>query len=258
MTLAAGLFGSFDIGVDGVGSEATFLEVGDSIASDSAGVIYVGDRNGVRRIGTDNATSLLAGSPFVPGAVDGNAATARFKEVFGLAAGAGGDVFVGDGLNHAVRRIDVAGNVTTYAGVMGQNALVDGAIGLARFRFPGQMAFAPDGALYVADSASATTTAGQVGVIRRVAPDGASVSTLTGVSLAGAFAVDAAGTLYYGSTSGLMMLPLGGSISLVIPRGNAIVFGPDPSVVGIDGIAILGPQQLVVLSGGQILKVTLP
>lgn len=258
VTLAAGLFGSFDIGVDGVGSEATFLDVGSAIASDSAGVLYVGDRNGVRRIGAGNVTTLLAGSPAEPGAVNGNAATARFNEVFGLAAGSGGIVYVGDAVNHAVRRIDAAGNVSTIAGVIGQNALIDGGIAAARFRFPGQLAFASDGALYVADSTHATTTAGQVGVIRRIAPDGSSVSTIAGVSLAGAFAIDAAGTLYYGSTAGLMTLAPGGTATLVIPRGSAIVLGSNPTVGGIDGLAVLGAKQLVVLSSGQILMVTLP
>jgi sugar lactone lactonase YvrE len=258
VTLAAGLVGSFGIGVDGVGSEASFLDVGNTITSDSAGVLYVGDRNGVRRIGAGNATTLLAGSPFEAGALDGNAATARFSEVFGVAVGSGGNVFVGDAINHAVRRIDPAGNVSTYAGVIGQNGLVDGAIAVARFRFPGQLAFAPDGALYVADSLSATVTAGQNGVIRRIAPDGASVSTVAGVSLAGAFAVDAAGTLYYGSSSGLMRLPLGGASTLLIPRGNAIVLGSQPSIGGIDALAVLGAKRLVILSGGQILQATLP
>ena len=258
VTLAAGLFNSFDVGVDGTGSEAQFLEPGDSIASDGAGGVYASDRYAVRRIGAGNVTTTVAGNAFVPGAVDGSAAVARFGAVFGLAAGAGGSVFVSDGINHAVRRIDAAGNVGTYAGVLGQNALVDGVIAVARFRFPGTLALGPDGALYVADSTSASTTAGQVGVIRRIAPDGASVSTVAGVALAGSFTVDSAGSLFYGSTAGLMKLTAGGVSSLVVPRGPAIVLGASPQIVGVDAIAVLGPNQLVLLSGQKILKLSLP
>ena len=260
VTLAAGLYHSFvGSSLDGTGSEAQFVEPGYALASDAAGVIYAGDRYAVRRISTGNVTTTLAGSALTAGAVNGAGAAARFGSVFGVAVGAGGNVFVGDSVNNVVRRIDAAGNVTTYAGVFGQSASVDGAIAVARLRFPGQLAVAPDGALYVADSDAASVSP-QNATIRRIAPDGSSVSTIAGVSLVGAFTIDAAGTLYYGSAGGLMKLPLGGTSSVVIPRGpgNAVVLGANPGLGGVEGIAVLGPNQLVILSGQQILKATLP
>ena len=260
VTLAAGLYHSFfGSSLDGTGSEAQFAEPGYTLTSDSTGVLYVGDRYAVRRVSATNVTTTLAGSALTAGAVDGAGAAARFGAVFGLAVGTGNNVFVGDTVNNVVRRIDAAGNVSTYAGAFGQSASVDGAIGVARFRFPGQLAFAPDGALYVADNDAASVSP-QNAVIRRIAADGTSVSTLPGVALAGAFAVDAAGTLYYGSTGGLMKLPLGGVPSVVIPRGpaNAVVLGANPGLGGVDGIAVLGTNRLVILSGQQILIATLP
>ena len=260
VTLAAGLYQSFPgSSLDGTGSEAQFVEPGYALTSDGAGVIYAGDRYAVRRISTGNVTTTLAGSALTAGAVNGAGAAARFGSVFGLAVGAGSIVFVGDAANNVVRRIDAAGNVTTYAGVFGQSASVDGAVAVARFRFPGQLAVAPDGALYVADSDAASVSP-QNASIRRIAPDGSSVSTIAGVSLVGAFTIDAAGTLYYGSAGGLMRLPLGGTSSVVIPRGpgNAVVLGANPGLGGVEGIAVLGPNQLVILSGQQILRATLP
>ena len=260
VTLAAGLYHSFfGSSLDGTGSEAQFGEPGYSLTSDSTGVLYVGDRYAVRRVSATNVTTTLAGSALTAGAVNGAGAAARFGAVFGLAVGTGNNVFVGDTVNNVVRRIDAAGNVSTYAGAFGQSASVDGAIGVARFRFPGQLAVGPDGALYVADNDAASVSP-QNAVIRRIAADGTSVSTLPGVALAGAFAVDAAGTLYYGSTGGLMKLPLGGVPSVVIPRGpaNAVVLGANPGLGGVDGIAVLGTNRLVILSGQQILIATLP
>ena len=99
------------------------------------------------------------------------------------------------------------------------------------------------------------------GTVRKVSSDGASVATLPipANSDVTAVAVDAAGTLYYGSnTHGLMMLPPGGTPSTVIPHGAYVVLGANPNLGTIDGIAVLGPKQLVVLSSGQILKATLP
>jgi sugar lactone lactonase YvrE len=246
VTLASGLVGGPNAPLDGIGSAAQWSLPG-SIASDGAGVLYAADSFGVRRIGTDNATTVLAGSPAEFGAADGNASTARFNGVSGLAIGPDGNIFVS--ANNAIRRIDLAGNVSTYAGLIGASARVDGPLATARFQAPGTIGFAPDGALYVID--------GLGGVIRRVAPDGSSVSTLP-ITGASTLAVDAAGTIYYGSTYGLMVQPVGGTPSILIPQGASIVLGTNPSLLNVDALAILGPKQLVVLSGSQILKVTLP
>jgi sugar lactone lactonase YvrE len=248
VTLAAGLTGGQGAPIDGVGSEAQFASLGYAIATDSAGVLYVSDASGLRRIDNGNATTTPAGSVTSFGALDGNGATARFNRIFGLAAGPGGVVYAGDAGNAAVRKIDAAGNVTTYAGVMGQSASVDGPIATARFRAPGSLALAPDGSLYVGD-----------GSLRRIAADGSSVST---IAAAGGqvikLAVDAAGTVYYSDPSGLHMLPQGGTSTLLIPIGAVTVLGTNPHLFGIDGLAVLGPKQLVILGGSQILVATLP
>ena len=261
VTLAAGLVSGQSNSVDGVASEAQFTRVG-RIVSDPAGVLFAIDNFSVRKIGLDNAVTLLAGAPTEFGAVDGNAANARFNgNAFnnrtGLAFGPGGNLFMGDAGNSAVRRIDPAGNVTTVAGALGQSGIADGPIATARFRLPGGMAFTPDGALYVIDGVNT----GQTGILRRIAPDGASVSTLPVPLVSGftgSIASDAAGTLYYGTTQGLTALPLGGVPSLLIPQGIAVVLGSSPQLLNVEGLAILGPKQLLILSGGQILVATLP
>ncbi|GAB4560059.1 MAG: hypothetical protein Tsb007_22810 [Rhizobacter sp.] len=255
VTLAAGLTAGPGPGsvIDGLGSAAQFNVAFAAIASDSAGVLYLGDNYGVRRIALDNTTTLLAGSRTDPGAVDGNAVTARFMGIRGVAVKPAGDVYVADSSN-TIRRVDAAGAVSTYAGVMGQGGSTDGPVATARFTLPGPMAFAPDGSLFVVDKIAGN------GVIRRIAPDGASVSTvaLPADSQVTALAVDATGTLYYAGYPGLMRLPPGGTPSVLVPRGAGVVLGANPSVGDVDGIAVLAPGQLVVLSGGQILRVTLP
>jgi hypothetical protein len=255
VTLAAGLVtGPTSFGViDGVGSAAQFNSGFAAIASDNAGVLYVGDSFGVRRIALDNTTTLLAGSRTDPGAVDGNATAARFTGIRGVAVKPGGDVFVADSSN-AIRRVDAAGNVSTYAGVMGQSGSTDGPVATARFTTPGPMAFAPDGSLYVVEKTAID------GIIRKISSDGASVSTVAipANSSVTAIAMDASGALYYGGNSGLMQLLPGGTPSVLIPNTLGVTVGTNPTVAAIDSIAVLGPKQLLVLSLGQILKVTLP
>ncbi len=256
VTLAAGLTagpGAVDM-LDGVGSAAQFASETAAIASDSAGVLYLGDNYGVRRIAPDNSTTLLAGSRSTAGGIDGSAGNARFGAIWGLAVRPNGELVVGDG-NNAVRLIDSAGNVSTYAGALGSSGSADGASASARFTAPRQVAFAPDGSLYVVDRSVSDAT------IRKVSADGSTVSTLPlpANSQVTALAVDAAGTLYYGSnTTGLMRLPAGGTPSVLVPHGAGVQLGANPTLWNIDGIAVRGAGQLVVLSSGQILLVTLP
>jgi sugar lactone lactonase YvrE len=260
VTLAAGLTAgpAPDGSIDGVGSAAQFSSSFAAVASDSAGVLYVGDSFGVRRIALDNTTTMLAGSRTEAGAMNGNASSARFRGIRGVAVKPGGtDVFVADSSN-TIRRVDAAGNVSTYAGALDESASLDGPIATARFTTPGPLAFAPDGSLFVVES-----TVGVDGVVRKISSDGTSVTTLPipAHSEVTAIAVDAAGTLYYGGYFGLMMLPAGGTPSVLIPNGATIVFGTganNTSVSTIDSIALIAPKQLCVLSTGQILKVTLP
>ena len=253
VTLAVGLTGGLSGHVDGVGSEAQLGGRRSSMVSDGAGNFYIAEGSAVSRIGTDNSLAVLAGAVTDFGAVNGNAATARFNNAVGLAIGPNGDVFVGDAGNNAIRRIDAVGNVSTYAGVMGQSAGVDGPIAAARLVFPGQIAFGPGGALYFFDGSLN-------GVIRRVAPDGQSVSTVVngGVLANGSLAVDAAGTLYFGADSGLYQLPLSGTATRLIPQGGAVVLGSSPALLKVDALVVLAPKQLLIASGGQLLVATLP
>ena len=117
---------------------------------------------------------VLAGDG-TPGFRDGRTSRARFSDPFGVAVAADGTIFVADaGIAHAIRRITPAGFVTTLAG--GGRGFVDGHGAVARFDTPSGLALAPDGTLYVADTAN--------NAIRRITPAG-DVSTLAGDSVAG-------------------------------------------------------------------------
>ena len=244
VSLAAGLAGNFAGPVDGAANEAQFVNLGP-VASDAAGALYVTDNYAVRRIGTDNVVTFVAGSYTDVGNNDGSATTARFFSMNGIAVGPGGNVFVAD--HNAIRRIDGAGNVTTYAGVVGQAAIVDGPVATARFQFPTTLAFAPDSTLYVHDGS----------VIRRISADGATVSQLAVNDVEGGLAVDAAGTVYYGSATGLAMVTVGGTRTLLIPKGPTTL-GASPALPNVFGIAILGPKRLVIQTGFDRLIATLP
>lgn len=104
--------------------------------------------------------------------LDGAADHAYFNKPAGLAADGKGNVYVADAGNHAIRKIDTQGQVTTIAGD-GVQGFQDGKGKEARFNAPEDVAAAQDGTIYVADTLNH--------VIRKIAVSG-EVSTLNGRS----------------------------------------------------------------------------
>lgn len=83
--------------------------------------------------------------------IDGPRDEAVFQRPSGLALDAEGNVYVADSGNHAIRKIDPDGNVTTVAG-NGVLGFADGKGSEARFHSPMGVAIGQDGLLYVADT----------------------------------------------------------------------------------------------------------
>lgn len=113
-----------------------------------------------------HTVSTVAGSRH--GLADGAGAEARFRGPMGLAH-AHGALYVADVGNHAIRRIDASGRVTTFAG--GTQGFADGVGKAARFSYPRDVAADAAGNLYVADATNRR--------IRKITPDGR-VTTLAG------------------------------------------------------------------------------
>ena len=133
---AAGQTGSSD----GAGGSARFNGP-YAVAVDGAGNVYVADffNATIRKITATGTVSTLAGFAGQPGLTDGFAGSARFNQPYGVAVDGGGNVFVADTYNRAVRKITAAGSVTTLSGPN------------ARFYYPQGIAVDGGGNLYVAD-----------------------------------------------------------------------------------------------------------
>ena len=132
--------------LDGAGRAARFNgPVG--VAVDREGIVYVADtyNDRVRRIGKDGMVTTLAGGAS-PGSVDGAGMAAAFDTPSAIAVAKGGELYVADTGNDAVRRIGRDGVVSTLA------SPVD-ADGRALLRRPVALALTHDGFLYVGGGA---------------------------------------------------------------------------------------------------------
>ncbi|MEC5145122.1 hypothetical protein [Chitinophaga sp. 212800010-3] len=104
---------------DGQGVLAQFnFTTNTGLATDAAGNIYVADINNhcIRKITPAGAVTTFAGSPGVQGKTDGTGTGALFDHPAGVATDAGGNVYVADSWNWAVRKITPAGVVSTVLG----------------------------------------------------------------------------------------------------------------------------------------------
>jgi streptogramin lyase len=107
------------------------------IAMDGAGYLYVADlyNHRIRKIDPSGMVSTVAGSG-VAGFVNGTAISARFNSPLDLTMDNAGNLIVDDKGNHAIRKIDPSGVVSTIAGT-GVPGFADGQGSSAQFDNPG-------------------------------------------------------------------------------------------------------------------------
>jgi len=146
-----------------------------AVAVDSAGNVYVADsgNNSISKLTSAGAVTTLAGRPGTFGSANGTGNAARFNQPSGVALDSAGNIYVGDTLNHTIRKVTPAGVVTTLAGQAGSSGGANGAGPAARFDQPWGVAVDSAGNVYVGDSWNHT--------IRKVTPAGV-VTTLAGLA----------------------------------------------------------------------------
>lgn len=175
-TLAGNPFNAeLDSSGDGTGAQANFSEPAGIVVGKD-GVAYVADafRNTIRRVGSDGVVTTLAGSYQTSmEAADGQGARARFSRTNGIALDSNGILYVVD--NHAVRKVDTNGNVTTLTGTLGplNSGTADGTLAQARFGYPRAITIDASGNLYLTDQLNHN--------VRKITPAGI-VTTLAGTT----------------------------------------------------------------------------
>lgn len=115
VTTVAGLSGVSGF-QDGVGSGALFNSPG-GVAVDSSGNVYLADSGNsvIRKIGPDGVVSTLAGLSGIAGLTDGVGSEAWFNQPRSLVFDSTGILYVADTGNAAIRRVSLAGVVSTLS-----------------------------------------------------------------------------------------------------------------------------------------------
>ena len=143
-----------------------------AIGFNADGVLHWADSlNRISRLGDDGKAVIVAGAGTAGSEGDGGPATeAKVSGPRGLRFDAEGNLYFADANNNRIRRVRTDGVIESYAGTgaVGRN---DGPAATASFSLPGDLEWAADGSLLVADRGNQ--------VVRRIGPNRL-VTTATG------------------------------------------------------------------------------
>jgi uncharacterized protein (TIGR03437 family) len=131
------------------------FQVAWRLTMDPSGNIYVADRTGhrIRRIGTDGIVTTIAGTGVAGYSGDGGpAAAAQLHEPAGVAFDAKGNLYISDSLNARIRKVDLNGIITTFAGTGTAGYSGDGGpVASAQLSIPYNLYFDAKGNLFFID-----------------------------------------------------------------------------------------------------------
>lgn len=246
---------------DGNGLAARFFAP-NGVAVDANGNAYVADtRNStIRKMTPAGNVTTLAGTAEVTGSVDATGSAASFKNPFGVAVDANGNVYVGDTGNNTIREISTAGAVTTLAGTAGTSGSADATGAAASFNGPSGVAVDNAGNVYVADKGNCTIRkVTQAGVVTTLAGTAGVSGTADGTGSSARFnnpegvAVDSNGNVYIADSGN-------GTIRVITPLGSVSTLAGEPGGGGFkDGTGseaiFWNPTGLAVDGSGNVFVV---
>jgi RHS repeat-associated protein len=163
-------------GSTGDGGQATqaSIRTPDRVSVAADGTVYLPDASSykVRRVGANGVITTVAGTGVYGFSGDGGPATAaRISDIYDVALGPDGALYIADFSNHRIRRVGPDGIITTVAGNGVNGWAGDGGPATqAAIGYPWGLAVGPDCSIYIASDWN---------VIRKVSPDG-TITTVAG------------------------------------------------------------------------------
>ena len=261
--------GAPSFGGDGAAAALAQLSDPSAVKVDAAGNIYIADRGNdcIRKINTSGIISTIAGTAGTSGfAGDGAAATAALLNTPGsIAIDGSGNIYISDYGNHAIRKVDAAGIITTVAG--GGGSASSGSSGdggpatAALLNRPQGMNLDAAGNIYFADEQNNAVRKINVstGIISRVAGTGSASFTGDGGAATAAtlkypkdVVVDADGNVFIADHSNHRIRKVN-SAGIISTITGGTTFGYSGDGLDATGALIKYPYALTIDNQGNLL-----
>jgi len=246
-------------GADGNISSAQF-DMPRFIAFDPGGNLFVIDsmRLRLRKI-TPSGVVTTVNSNRNPGYADGPLSTAQFGSLDDLAIDATGSIFIIDGVNSRIRKINSSGVVSTVAG-SGDLGYLDGDAFKAKFMFPTHIAVDGQNNVFVRDNFYIRKiSSGNVTTIATVGDPNSPLGFVSPSSMK----VDSQGTIYVGvnqSFTGSYLAKLSATGSLVKIAGGIAGYtdgsGSAAKIISINYMTLNQNGTIYFIDEERIRKVT--
>ena len=247
--------GTGEKGFSGDGGPAvqTLLNDPFGVAVDTDGNLYIADTSNHRiaRVDIAGTITTFAGTGEKGFSGDGGpAAQALLNGPFGVAVDGAGNLYIADSFNQRIRRVDIAGTITTFAGTGEKGFSGDGGPAVAaRLSFPTGLGVDGAGNLYIADSDNQ-----RIRVLRQTASLPPTLTRFSPASGPAGTRVTLTGTQFLGATdvlfNGVRCLDFevvsGTSIEAVVPPGAS----SGPISVVTPGGTVVSNDPFTVTSGG--------
>ncbi len=230
---------------------ATGMASLQGLARHANGTLYATSGHAICAISTAGVVTVVAGNSGAAGLTNGIGTAARFNSPRGLALDSSNRLYVADGQNGVIRRVELdTGVVTTYAGAPGMWGGADGALSQATFAFPTALAWDPAGSLFVGDMYSRVVRRIAAGRVLTIGGELFEWGYQDGVGRNARFgyingiATDAAGNLYLADTYSQTLRKGVPSASPLLP-----ILGVTAAqqAVALNGFIILSPS----ITGGE-------
>ena len=199
---------------DGGPAVTAQLTFPSGLTVDSSGNLYIADlrNHRIRRVNPSGTIITIAGTGERGFSGDGGLAVeAQLYNPRGLAVDGSGSLYIADGANHCIRRVDPSGTINTIAGTNQRGFGGDGSPAVeAELNSPVDVAVDRSGNLYIADSGNnRIRRVDPSGTIITIAGTGQSVLSYSGdggpaveakIASPSGLAVDSSGNLYIADT----------------------------------------------------------
>jgi cysteine-rich repeat protein len=237
------------------------------VAVDALGNVFLADgrNNRVRVVDATGTMRTVAGDGVDGfGGDNGPAVAASLSWPVDVAVDGLGNLFIADGQNSRIRRVDTQGVITTYAGTGVPGATGDGGPATqARLAHPVRVLLDDGGNLYIADRmAHRVRRVDASGTIRAVAGTGipgfwgdGGAATLARLSEPDALALDRGGNLYIGDLGNARVRRVGVDGRITTVAGNGHMSGGQVARDGAAAteVALGQPRSLAVDAQGRLL-----